>query len=179
MRHLKIADIDFDREVIHVTKGKGRKDRYVPLSQYLISEIRHYIKQEKPKTWLLNGRPNEETSYAHRSIFWVVKQACKKAEIAKTVNIHTLRHTFATHLLEDGLDIVTIKEVLRHENIQTTMVYLHVARCGKGLAFSPLDTLFGLREPEFKHGICPYYVNSLKKDAMVALPVPSAEFSAN
>ncbi|RYZ83903.1 MAG: hypothetical protein EOP06_19080, partial [Proteobacteria bacterium] len=151
----------------------------VPLSRFLIAEIKEFIATQKPRTWLLNGRPNEETSYAARSIFWVVKQACQKAHIAKVINIHTLRHTFATHLLEDGLDIVSIKDVLGHENIQTTMVYLHVARCGKGQAFSPLDTLFGFREPEFKHGVCPYYVNSLKKESTFETPSVKAEFSEN
>lgn len=175
-RQLKLSDIDYDRETIHVRKGKNKKDRYVPLSRFLISEIKEYIRQEKPRTWLFNGKPvgrkggDFDSRYSHRGIFWVIQQACHKAEIAKSVNVHTLRHTFATHLPEDGLDIVTIKDILGHESIQTTMIYLHVARCGRGQAFSPLDTLFGLREPEFKHGICPYFVNSLKNATELVKP---------
>lgn len=183
-RNIKISDLDFDRQTLHVRKGKGKKDRYVPLSEFLIAEIKTYLKAEKPQVWLFHGKPEGkkggafDSRYSHRGIYWAVQHACSKAEIIKEVTVHTLRHTFATHLLEDGLDIVSIKDVMGHENIQTTMIYLHVARCGKGQAFSPLDTLFGLREPEFKHGICPYYVNSVKKDQETkALEIPS--FSKN
>jgi len=180
-RQLKLSDIDFDRQTIHVRKGKNKKDRYVPLSQFLITEIQAYVKVDKPKTWLFNGKPEGrkggdfDSRYSHRGIFWVIRQACIKAAITKPVNVHTLRHTFATHLLEDGLDIVTIKDILGHESIQTTMIYLHVSRCGRGQAFSPLDTLFGLREPEFKHGICPYFINSLKQTPEMATLLPETE----
>lgn len=183
-RNVKVSDLDFDRKVLHVRQGKNKKDRYVPLSEILISEIKAYLKSARPKTWIFAGKFSDkkagecETRYAQRSVLWVIEHICKKAEIIKEVTVHTLRHTFATHLLEDGLDIVTIKNVLGHEKIETTMIYLHVAKCGRGQAFSPLDTLFGLREPEFKHGICPYYVNSVKKDLEAkALEIP--EFSAN
>ncbi|RYG39957.1 MAG: integrase [Chitinophagaceae bacterium] len=167
-RNLMISDFDFDRKVIHVRKGKGNKDRYVPLSDILIAETQKYLKSSKPKVFIFNGKPDGrkggdfDSRYSKRGVYWVIRQICKKAEITKAVTVHTLRHTYATHLLEDGLDIVTIKELLGHSKIETTMVYLHIARCGKGQGFSPLDTLFGLREPEFKHGICPFFVNSVK-----------------
>lgn len=170
-RNLKLQDVDIDRKTIFVRKGKNKKDRYVPLSDFLIIELKSYLKAERPKTWLFNGKPDGrkggdfDSRYSHRGIFWVIKHICEKAEISKNANVHTLRHTFATHLLEDGLDIVTIKELLGHVKIETTMIYLQVARCGRGRAFSPLDTLFGLREPEFKHGICPYFVNSVKESS--------------
>jgi integrase/recombinase XerD len=73
---------------------------------------------------------------------WAITQAVKKAGITKDVSVHTLRHTYATHLLEDGLDILTIKDLLGHQSIDTTMIYLHVAQSGKTKAFSPLDTLY-------------------------------------
>lgn len=73
---------------------------------------------------------------------WAVQQAAKTAGIKKDISVHTLRHTYATHLLEDGLDIVSIKELLGHERIETTMIYLHVAKNGRKTPFSPLDNLF-------------------------------------
>jgi len=75
----------------------------------------------------------------------VIKMLSKKAGITKDVNVHTLRHTYATHLLEEGMDIVSIKDLLGHANIETTMVYLHVAQSGHKKPFSPLDTLYNLQ----------------------------------
>ena len=73
---------------------------------------------------------------------WAVKEAAKRVGIIKEVSVHTLRHTFATHLLEDGLDILNVKELLGHENIETTLMYLHIAQMDSRKPFSPLDTLF-------------------------------------
>jgi site-specific recombinase XerD len=83
-----------------------------------------------------------DSRYSQRGVQFVVKQASKKANILKEVCVHTLRHTFATHLLEDGLDILTIKNLLGHEDIETTMIYLQIAQLEHHKAFSPLDTLF-------------------------------------
>ena len=143
--NVRLRDLDFDRKVLHVVQGKGKKDRYVPLSDHLIRGLRDYIESEKPQVWLFNGQPsggNSDTRYSSRGIQWAVKQASLHAGINKDVHVHTLRHTFATHLLEDGLDIVTVKELMGHSRIQTTMEYLHVARSNPQRAFSPLDTLF-------------------------------------
>ncbi|NMH28625.1 tyrosine-type recombinase/integrase [Flavobacterium silvaticum] len=175
-RNIQLSDIDVDRKTIHIRNGKGGKDRYVPMSEILIEELLRYRKNQRPKIWLFNGRPDGrkggdfENTYSNRGVYWVIRHACKKADITKHVTIHTLRHTFATHLLEDGLDIVTIKELLGHSKIETTMIYLHVAKTGRGQGFSPLDTLFGLREPEFKHGICPFFINSVKANGTATLP---------
>ena len=138
VRSLRLQDLDFDRLQLKVVQGKNKKDRYVPLSKHLIRGLKTYIEAEKPKTYLLCF----DSRYSQRGVQWVVKQACKAAGITKDVCVHTLRHTFATHLLEDGLDIITLKNLLGHEDIETTMGYLQIAQLETQKAFSPLDTLF-------------------------------------
>jgi len=148
VRNVRLRDLDFDRKVLHVVQGKGKKDRLLPLSDHLIRGLRVYIDAEKPKDWIFNGEPVErsggdfDSRYSQRGVQWAVKQAAKLAGINKDVHVHTLRHTFATHLLEDGLDIITVKDLMGHVRIETTMEYLHVARSNPKHAFSPLDTLF-------------------------------------
>ncbi|HMS70285.1 MAG TPA: tyrosine-type recombinase/integrase [Saprospiraceae bacterium] len=156
-RSVRLQDLDFDRKVIHVVQGKGKKDRYVPLSEHLIRGLRQYIEAEGPEEWLFNGQPLEnrkggdfDSRYSQKGVQWAVKSAAKKAGIIKNVNVHTLRHTYATHLLEDGMDIMTLKEMLGHESIETTMVYLHIAQSGRCKPFSPLDTLFASCAPSTK-----------------------------
>lgn len=148
VRNIKLGDLDFDREMLHVRQGKGKKDRYVPLGELLIRGLKNYIESERPITWLFNGRPEGraggdfDNRYSQRGVQWAVKEAAKKAGIIKAVTVHTLRHTYATHLLEEGLDIVSIKELLGHACIDTTMIYLHVAKTGRTQPFSPLDRLY-------------------------------------
>jgi integrase/recombinase XerD len=148
-RSVRLQDLDFDRKQLRVVQGKGNKDRYVPLSEHLIRGLKAYINAEKPKDWLFNGQPlanraggDFDSRYSQRGVQWAVKQACKQAGITKDVHVHTLRHTFATHLLEDGMDIMTLKNLLGHENIETTIEYLQVAQLPTQKVFSPLDTLF-------------------------------------
>lgn len=151
VRSVKLADLDFDRKTLHVRQGKGKKDRYVPLSDMLIRGLKSYIEAEQPQTWLFNGKEQTVTRfaggdfdsrYSQRGVQWAVRQAVKEAGILKEVSVHTLRHTYATHLLEEGLDIMTIKDLLGHECIDTTMIYLHVAQSGRVKPFSPLDRLY-------------------------------------
>ena len=148
VRAVRLQDMDFDRLQLKIVQGKGKKDRYVPLSKHLIRGLKTYIEAEKPKTYLFNGQPagraggDFDSRYSQRGVQWAVKQACKVAGITKDVCVHTLRHTFATHLLEDGLDIITLKNLLGHEDIETTMLYLQIAQLDTQKAFSPLDTLF-------------------------------------
>ena len=148
-RNVRLADLDFDRKMLHVVQGKNRKDRYVPLSQHLIRGLKTYISAEKPTDWLFNGQPQSDRSggdfdgrYSQRGVQFAVKQAAKKANISKSMSVHTLRHTYATHLLEDGTDIMTLKGLLGHESIDTTLIYLHVAQHGRIKPVSPLDSLF-------------------------------------
>lgn len=148
-RSIRLQDLDFDRRQLKVVQGKNKKDRYVPLSQHLIRALKAYISAEQPIDYLFGGQPMPDRSggewdsrYSQKGVQWAVKEAAKRAGIRKDVHVHTLRHTFATHLLEDGLDIVTVKNLLGHENIETTMLYLQVAQLNTRPAFSPLDTLF-------------------------------------
>jgi integrase/recombinase XerD len=147
-RSVRLQDLDFDRQQLKVVQGKGKKDRYVPLSEHLIRALKVYIDAEKPQNFIFNGQPTGraggdfDSRYSQRGVQWVIKQASKTAGITKDVCVHTLRHTFATHLLEDGLDIITLKNLLGHEKIETTMEYLHIAQLDTQKAFSPLDTLF-------------------------------------
>lgn len=141
LRSLLIKDVDFDRNMIHIRQGKGRKDRYVPIGEHLKRGLKKYLDAEKPIKWLFNGK-DHHAPFSPRGTQWVIREAVKKTGIKKQVSVHTLRHTYATHLLEQGMDIVSIKELLGHAHIDTTMVYLHVARAGRQTPFSPLDKLY-------------------------------------
>jgi len=140
VRNLTLADVDTERGMIHVRQGKGKKDRMLPMGSMLARAIRAYIAAEKPRTYLFEGY--DGNAYSQRGAQWAISQAVKKASIVKEVSLHTLRHTYATHLLEQGANILTIKELLGHAHIETTMVYLHLARPTATVAFSPLDTLY-------------------------------------
>lgn len=138
--HLKLTDIDSTRMMIRVEQGKGRKDRYVPLSERLVGELREYWKIRRPPVWLFPGqsisRPMTRGA-AHR----VYDHAKKAAGIVRGRGIHTLRHCFATHLLEAGTDSTVIRQVLGHAYLSTTARYLHVSARHLATIRSPLDTL--------------------------------------
>lgn len=144
VRSLLIKDVDFERHMLHVRQGKGRKDRYVPLGENLCRGLKNYIASEVPYKWLFNGKDKHE-GFSQKGVQWVVREATRKSGIQKQVTVHTLRHTYATHLLEEGLDIVSIKELLGHAHIETTMIYLHVAQSGRQTPFSPLDRIYQKR----------------------------------
>ncbi len=149
VRSVRLADLDFDRKQLKVVQGKGKKDRYVPLSEHLIRGLKSYISAERPTEYLFGGVTivdraggDFDSRYSQKGVQWAVKEAAKRVGILKDVHVHTLRHTCATHLLEDGMDIISVQNFLGHENIETTMLYLHVAQLQTKLVFSPLDTLF-------------------------------------
>lgn len=141
VRNLKVKDVDLDRGMVHVRQGKGRKDRYVPLGQMLKRGMLQYLEAEQPKQYLFTGK-DHSSQLSQQGVQWVVKEARKKARILKPLCVHTLRHSYATHLLEDGLDILSIKDLLGHESIETTLIYLHIARVKPAVSHSPLDTLY-------------------------------------
>jgi len=143
--NLKTADIDFERKTIHIRQSKYKKDRIVPLSEYMARGLQKYISAEPPHSWLLNGK-EPDGCYSVRGISWVMRETLKKTSISKEVNLHSLRQAYATHLPEEGLNIVTLKELPGHAEITTTMIYLHVAQCLLIKPHSPLDTMYGNRK---------------------------------
>lgn len=139
---LKITDIDSDRMQIKVRQSKGHKDRYVILSKKILGGLRKYLKSSMPKEFLFNGKVKGHP-LSHNATQTSFRLAMQKAKINKEASFHTLRHSYGTHLLEDGVDIVTIKELMGHSRVETTMIYLHVAKIDKTNAHSPFDTLYG------------------------------------
>ena len=139
--NLKLSDIDFERKTIHIRQSKYKKDRIVPLSDYMAIGLKKYISVENPHLWVFNGK-EADGRYSVKGLSWVMRENLKKTSIQKHVNLHSLRHSYATHLLEDGINIVIIKELLGHATIQTTMIYLHVAQLPHTPPHSPLDTLY-------------------------------------
>jgi len=144
LRNLQLKDLDFDRKMLHIRQGKGRKDRYVPLSQMQIRGLKKYIAADHPTTWCFNGydRKGTPSRLSAMGVQWIVREARKHSGIQKEITTHSLRHSYATHLLEMGLDIMSVKDLLGHADIQTTLTYLHVAQLGRQKPFSPLDRLY-------------------------------------
>ena len=136
---LKIKDIDSQRMQIRVEQSKGKKDRYTLLSTKTLEVLRQYVKIYKPKVWLFEGQDGGQ--YSERSIQALLKQSLQKTSIKKRVTVHTLRHSFATHLLEHGTDLRYIQALLGHESSKTTEIYTHVTTKGFQLIQSPLDRL--------------------------------------
>ena len=137
--NLKIADIDGNRKTVHIRGGKGNKDRILYLPEKLQLLLRRYYKEYKPVNYLFNGQQKEK--YSTESLRKVFKKALRKANISKTINLHGLRHAYATHLLEAGTDIRIIQKLLGHNSIKTTTIYTHVAKSRLSDVPSPLDFL--------------------------------------
>lgn len=137
---LRVADIDSQRMLLHVRQGKGRKDRSVMLSPRLLAELRHYWKVVRPVDWLfpgqIAGRPLDRNS-----VYRICVRGGRAAGLKKRVTVHTLRHSFATHLLEGGTDIRIIQALLGHRHLKTTTIYTQVSPTLIGATTSPLDRL--------------------------------------
>lgn len=140
VRKVQVADADIERGMLHIRQAKGSKDRCIPLGKMLCRGIAQYISAEHPRQYLFEGNDGEALS--QRGTQWVVGEAVKRAGIRKEIHTHTLRHSYATHLLEQGVNILTIKELLGHAHIETTMVYLHIAKPSAQKVVCPLDTLY-------------------------------------
>ena len=138
--HLRVADIDGQRQTLHIRNGKGRKERLVPASPRLLDSLRAYWRLTRPGHYLFPGR-TADSPLSSATIQKSCKLSAAKAKIQKAVTPHTLRHSFATSMLEAGVDILTISKLLGHSSFITTMVYLHVRRQHFDRSPSPIDWL--------------------------------------
>ncbi|MBN1791942.1 MAG: site-specific integrase [Bacteroidales bacterium] len=136
---LKVSDIDSKRMMIFIKGAKGKKDRYTILSKELLTWLRRYYREEKPETWLFEGVTGGQ--YSMRSVQALMHDAVKKAGIKKHATVHTLRHSFATHLLENGTDLRYIQNLLGHNSSKTTEIYTHITTKGLEQLVSPFDRL--------------------------------------
>lgn len=137
---LKPQDILSDRMLLHIKQAKGKKDRIVPLSEKLVGMLRDYYKGYKPQVWLFEGQKVGD-AYSERSLELVFKHALKQAGIRKPATLHWLRHSYATHLLENGTDLRYIQELLGHKSSKTTEIYTHVSTLSIQKIKSPFDDL--------------------------------------
>ncbi len=138
--NLRVADIDSPRMVIRVRRGKGHKDREVMLAPRLLDRLRLYWRAARPRTWLFPGR-DPERPLSVTAVQRAFRRACREAGLSKPATVHTLRHSFATHLLEAGTDLRTIQELLGHGSLRTTARYTHVSTQRLQATPSPLEWL--------------------------------------
>jgi integrase/recombinase XerD len=136
---LKAEHIDSKRMQIKIEDAKGKKDRYTLLSTHMLQQLRFYYKDYRPSTYLIEGRGGEQ--YSSRSAQIILKTAMQKAGIQKEASLKTLRHSFATHLLEAGTDLRYIQNLLGHQSSKTTEIYTHVTTKGFSQIKNPMDTL--------------------------------------
>ncbi len=137
--NLEIADIDSESMKIHIRGAEGKKDRYVMLSENVLKLLREYYKEFKPQKYIIEGQNGGK--YSPKSVQSVFKRSLKKAGIKKKASVHTLRHSFATHLLDDGTDIRYIQKLLGHKRLETTQIYTHVSSYSINKIKSPADKL--------------------------------------
>ena len=141
---LKIEDIDSQRMIIHIRQGKGNRDRDVPLTPKLLKTLREYWRWMKPKTYLFPGMVHNwraDKPITPKCVWLAVQDAAKRAGIKKRVSPHTLRHSWATHLLENGADLRAIQMLLGHVDLETTAVYLHLSRRHLQAVVNPVETM--------------------------------------
>jgi site-specific recombinase XerD len=138
--HLKVSDIDSQRMVIRVQQGKGEKDRYTLLAQRTLEVLREYWRAYRPKDWLFPGQP-AKGSLSVSTVQKIFEKVLDQAGVKKHATVHTLRHSFATHLLEAGTDLYHIQRLLGHTTPKTTAIYLHLSRKDLGGVSSPIDLL--------------------------------------
>lgn len=137
---LKPEDIDSKRKLVHIRSAKGRKDRYTLFSDMALETLRNYWEKYKPKKWLFQSQ-DKERHITTRTVQRIFSNTCKKVGIRKEVSVHSLRHSFATHLLEQGTDLRYIQELLGHKSSKTTEIYTHVSNKELGKIKSPLDNI--------------------------------------
>lgn len=139
--HLKVCHIESGHMMLRVEQGKGRKDRYTILSPWLLEELRAYYRQERPGIWLFPARRGGDIPMIAGTAQKIFYNALERAGLPNRGGIHCLRHSFATHMLEDGVDLLTLKMLLGHSHFSTTAGYLHVSRKRLAAVRSPLDEI--------------------------------------
>ena len=137
--NLELGDIDSETMKIHIRAAKGKKDRYVMLSENVLGLLREYYKKYKPEKYIIEGQNGGK--YSPKSVQSVFKRSLQKAGIKKKATVHTLRHSFATHLLDEGTDIRYIQELLGHKRLETTQIYTHISSYSINKIKSPADKL--------------------------------------
>ena len=140
---LLISDVDLDRGQVHVRQSKNKKDRYITMSFHAVRGVKKHIALYNPKDYLYENPKRKGIPISKTLIRTLFKEAVEKAGIKKDVSVHTLRHTYATHQLEAGQNIVTVKESMGHSNITTTLIYLHIAQLDTVKKFGCLEALYG------------------------------------
>ncbi len=146
--HLRVEDVDKERMALRIRSGKGAKDRYVPLPKRLLEVLRAYWRAQPPEEWLVPGK-KQGCPLHPRSVQRAFENAARRADIGKGVSIHSLRHAFATHLLEDGAHIRAVQAILGHASLSTTAIYLHCTDSYVKELRNPLDRL-----PPDALGVC-------------------------
>jgi site-specific recombinase XerD len=141
---LRISDIDFERKTVFVEQGKNGKSRYIPLEENILRGIKTYCSACCPKYYLFNGQQKGEPM-SKRGIQFIMRQTLKKSSIQKAITLHSLRHAYATHFLEDTGDLFSLKENLGHARLETTLIYVHiVGSLPRHDAYSPLKKVMSL-----------------------------------
>ena len=136
---LRISDLDFERKTIFVEQGKNGKSRYIPIDKNILRGLQTYIGAACPKNFLFNGKRKGEPM-SKRGIQFILKQSLRNSSIQKDISMHTLRHSYATHFLEDTADLFSLKENLGHARLETTLIYVHiVGNLPRYGAYSPLE----------------------------------------
>jgi site-specific recombinase XerD len=145
--NLKIDEVDSKQMRIRITSGKGKKDRYVPLSVMILNELRYYYIQYRPEKFLFNGA-GKGRKYAPRTIQHILQFALAKAGLQnKNYSIHTIRHSFATHLIDNGTDLQAIQQLMGHQHINQTLQYLHLSTTRLKKIVNPYDALLQQQQP--------------------------------
>lgn len=138
---IKPSAIDSSRMLVHVVQGKGKKDRYTILSPKVLEALRIYYKLEKPTCYLFESQGKKGVHLADQTLNSIIQNSAKKAAIKKHISFHTLRHSFATHLLEQGVNLKLIQQLMGHNSIRTTSIYLHLSNVNPASIISPLEKM--------------------------------------
>ena len=146
--HLQVGDIDGARMMVHVHRGKGAKDRYVPLPSSTLKILRQYWATHRHPLWLFpatsrDGQPTADQPLDRSSVQGAMRRVVQELNIQKAISIHTMRHSYATHLLEAGVNLRLIQQYLGHSSLNTTMVYLHLTTASQEQAIARIETLMG------------------------------------